>query len=226
MIRSPAARYSMGSHQGALFPNEEPPHDVSLRTYYISEAEVSFDDYDRFAAATGRPRPDDQGWGRGRQPVVNVNWEDARAYTDWLSQQTGKRYRLPSEAEWEYAAAGASEGFYWWGYKLGYNNAVCFNCGSEWDARQPAPVKSLTPNEYGLHNTAGNVMEWVADCYHTNYHGAPADGSAWEEPNCALRVARGGAFNRPAEKLRTASRTRHDPQVRLNMLGFRVVREP
>ena len=226
MIRIPAARYSMGSHQGALFPDEEPPHDVNLRTYYISEAEVTFDDYDRFAAATGRPRPDDHGWGRGRQPVVNVNWEEARAYTDWLSQQTGKRYRLPTEAEWEYAAAGASEGFYWWGYKLGYNNAVCFNCGSDWDARQPAPVKSLPPNDYGLHNTAGNVMEWVADCYHMNYKGAPADGSAWVEPNCASRVARGGAFNRPAEKLRTASRTGHDPQVRLNMLGFRVVREP
>jgi formylglycine-generating enzyme required for sulfatase activity len=148
------------------------------------------------------------------------------AYTRWLSQQTGRTYRLPSEAEWEYAARGGSDDWHWWGYALGQGNAVCLDCGSDWDARQPAPVGSLAANPFGLYDTAGNVMEWVQDCYNPNYQGAPADGSAWLTGDCEQRVVRGGAYNKPSANLRSSARSKLPGELRLQMLGFRVVREP
>lgn len=220
-----AGRFTMGGGMGA--PTEElPVHEVRLGPLYMGRTEVSFEEYDRFALATGRPLPDDAGWGRGRQPVINLTWEEARAYGAWLSVQTGKRYRLPSEAEWEYGARGGTELRYWWGYQTGTGNAVCFDCGSQWDNRRPAPVASLAPNPYGLHDTAGNVMEWVEDCFHPNYQGAPADGSPWNKGQCGHRVARGGAYNKPARSVRSSSRAYLTPDARLSMLGFRVAREP
>jgi formylglycine-generating enzyme required for sulfatase activity len=170
--------------------------------------------------------PDDAGWGRGKQPVVNVNWDDARAYTAWLSAQTGARYRLPSEAEWEYAARGGSDNRFWWGYPIGTGNAICFDCGSRWDNRNPAPVGSLAANGFGLHDTAGNVMEWVEDCYHPDYQGAPAGGSPWIGGDCGQHMVRGGAYNKPARSLRSGARLQMAKDSRLNNLGFRIARDP
>ena len=217
--------FQMGSHINQLASEEQPVHEVNLNSFSIGRYEVTFRDYEQFAAATERPLPDDLGWGQGPRPVINVSWNDARAYTEWLSGQTGQRYRLPTEAEWEYAAAAGTDTPYWWGFALGSGNANCFNCGSEWDGASTAPVGRFEANPFGLHNTAGNVMEWVEDCYHNSYDGAPVDGSSWQEPACRERVVRGGAFNKPGDSLRVTRRGRHDVDARLLVLGFRVVRE-
>jgi formylglycine-generating enzyme required for sulfatase activity len=205
--------------------DEQPAHEVALGPFSIGTHEVSFTEYDRFARATGRALPDDAGWGRGDRPVINVTWDDAAAYAAWLSQETGRAYRLPTEAEWEYAARGGSADRYWWGFAPEPGRAVCFDCGSRWDNRSSAPVGSLSPNPFGLYDTAGNVSEWVSDCYNQSYQGAPADGSAWLQGDCEQRVTRGGAFNKPWSSLRSAARSTLPRAARLNMLGFRLVRE-
>ena len=220
----PAGQYRMGSSRGAYRPDEEQPvHEVQVESFELGKYEVTFEEYDRFTAATGRERVDDEGWGRGRRPVVNVSWEDAVAYTRWLSEQTGKRYRLPSEAEWEYAVrAGVKKKKYSWGNEIGHNRANCDGCGSQWDDRQTATVGSFAPNAWGLHDMHGNVQEWVQDCWNDSYRGAPADGSAWERGNCFLRVLRGGSWNFPPFSLRSADRSRNINESRYSGLGFRL----
>jgi formylglycine-generating enzyme required for sulfatase activity len=174
---------------------------------------------------TRRPLPDDRGWGRGRQPAIDVSFEDARAYAEWLSKETGRRYRLPSEAEWEYAARAGTETVYWWGPKVGKNQANCGGCGSRWDIKQTAPVGSFAPNSYGLYDTAGNVWEWVEDCYHSSYTGAPADGRAWvDDETCGLRVLRGGSWDTEPSWLRSATRHGDRPDIRYHVVGFRLAR--
>jgi formylglycine-generating enzyme required for sulfatase activity len=206
-------------------PTESPAHPVKLARFLIATTEVTFADYDRFARDTGAVLPDDRGWGRGQRPVIGVNWNDAVAYTRWLSSQTGERYRLPTEAEWEYAARAGTTTFYWWGNDKGAGNAVCFDCGSRWDNQRTAPVASLSPNPFGLYDTSGNVAEWVADCWFPDHSGAPGDGSARTATACPSRVARGGAFNKPATSMRDSTRQHFDPFTRIDMLGFRVARD-
>jgi formylglycine-generating enzyme required for sulfatase activity len=196
-----------------------------LRNFAIGKNEVTFAEYRVFAHATGRKMPSDEGWGEGRRPVINISWTDAADYARWLTGQTGVNYRLPTEAEWEYAASGGVDSFYWWGYELGENRASCFDCGSRWDAKSTAPVGSFPANPFSLYDTAGNVMEWVADCYHTSYRGAPKDGSAWVEKNCVEYVARGGAYNKPGDSLHTVRRFNFQQDTRLPILGFRVARD-
>ncbi len=216
--------FTMGDAHSILTSDERPAHEVILNSYAIGAYEVTFDQYDAFTKATNRKPVDDNGWGRGNLPVINVTWDDAVAYTKWLSQQSGKKYRLPSEAEWEYAAGGGSAEAYWWGKTPGMNKSNCFNCGSRFDGRI-APVGSFKANPYGLHDTAGNVMEWVEDCYHPSYDRAPEDGSAWVGGFCGERVLRGGAYNRPAESMRTTKRGSMEPKESLPMVGFRVARD-
>ncbi len=202
-----------------------PAHEVTVAPFMIGVYEVTFEEYDRFARATGRAPPDDYGWGRGSRPVVGVSWDDAQAYVLWLSGQTSRRYRIPSEAEWEFAARAGTEGSFWWGFEMEPNRAVCFDCGSQWDNRSTAPVMSFQPNPFGLYDTAGNAMEWVADCYAPSYQSAPADGHARLDGDCSARVARGGAFNKPSSSLRSFVRARFAPGTALNMLGFRIARD-
>ncbi len=134
-------------------------------------------------------------WGRGNRPVVNVTWDDATAYAQWLSAVTGESYRLPSEAEWEYAARAGTETAYSWGDELGTNKANCDGCGSRWDDdEETAPVGSFAPNAWGLHDMHGNVWEWTGNCWNEGYAGAPADGSAWTDGHCGRRVVRGGSY--------------------------------
>ncbi len=220
----PAGGFRMG-HNLTTVSDFGPARDVEIAPFFIGAYEVTFEDYDRFARATGRPLPKDFGWGRGRQPVVGVSWDDARAYATWLSRDTGLAYRLPSEAEWEYAARAGGRGSYWWGFGLEPNRAVCFDCGSTWDNRSPAPVGSFGPSTFGLYDMAGNVMEWVADCYEPGYRDAPQDGSARIDGACTSRVARGGAFNKPSSSMRAYVRARFAPETRLDMLGFRIARD-
>ena len=225
LVRVGPGTFTMGSTSLTTAPSEVPTHEVHVDQFLISTTEVTFADYDRFARATGAPMPGDLGWGRGERPVIGVGWGDARAYAQWLSRQTGHRYRLPTEAEWEYAARGGTEWNYWWGIEKGTGNAVCFDCGSPWDNHMTAPVASLPANPYGLYDTAGNVMEWVADCWLPDYTDAPTDARARTAVDCQSRVARGGAFNRPAASMRSQARHRFAPNTRIDMLGFRVARD-
>jgi formylglycine-generating enzyme required for sulfatase activity/rhodanese-related sulfurtransferase len=224
MIELLPATYRMGSGNSLNF-DEGPRHTVSLPAFSISKREVTFRDFDRFARSTGRRLPYDESWGRGKQPVINVSWHDAVAYTRWLSKQTGHKYRLPSEAEWEYAARAGSTYSYWWEDTGGAVHANCFDCGSRWDGSQTAPVGSFAANRFGLYDMSGNVQEWTADCYHNSYTGAPADGSARVAANCTQRVVRGGAYSSPLDSLRSAKRAQLGQDTRLDNLGFRVVRE-
>jgi len=163
--------------------------------------------------------------GRGDQPVINVSWSDARAYARWLSEQTGNNYRLPSEAEWEYATRAGSVSNFWWDDGSDNPHANCFNCGSEWDSLRTATVGSFEANAFGLHDMTGNVQEWTEDCYHGSYHDAPVDGSARMLAGCTMRVVRGGAYTSPLDTLRSAKRSQYDQDIRLDNLGFRIVRE-
>ena len=209
-------------------PTEQPVREVSIKRFAMAKYEVTFEEYDRFAIATGRHLPEDLGWGRASRPVINVSWQDARGYAEWLSQATGKRYRLPTEAEWEYAARGGTNTAYWWGNEIGTNKANCDGCGSEWDGMKTAPVSSFLPNNLGLHNTAGNVWEWVQDCWHNNYSGAPTDGSAWFEASggdCGRRVVRGGSWAGKPGSLRTSDRHRAEVDKRGSDLGFRLAQD-
>jgi formylglycine-generating enzyme required for sulfatase activity len=137
---------------------------------------------------------------------------------------TGKVYRLLTEAEWEYAARAGKPTAYSWGDEIGKDNANCNGCGSEWDNRKTAPVGSFAPNAFGLYDMHGNVWEWVEDCYHDNYNGAPLDGTAWIAGDCKYRVVRGGSWMVPPQVLRTANRRRYTPGDRDPDLGFRVGR--
>jgi formylglycine-generating enzyme required for sulfatase activity len=225
MLQLPGGAFTMGNRAFAADGDAYPAHTVSLQPFLIGAFEVTFEEYDRFARATARALPSDFGVGRGKRPVIGVSWFDANDYAAWLSGETGQRYRLPSEAEWEYAARGATDTPYWWGYEAGQGRAVCFDCGAFLNRRSIAPVGSLAANPFGLFDTVGNAMEWVADCYHPSYSGAPDNGSPWLEDGCAMRVARGGSFNKPAASARSSSRDRFDPQTRIDMLGFRLARD-
>jgi formylglycine-generating enzyme required for sulfatase activity len=224
MVELPAAGFLMGSSSSSPNFAERPQHPVSLQAFAISRYEVTFEEYDRFARATGRRLPNDEGWGRGRRPVINVSWQDATAYTDWLSRQTGHTYHLPSEAQWEFAARAGTTTPHWWPDTEETIPANCFDCGSEWDGRQTAPVGRFAENGLGLHDIAGNVQEWTQDCYHNSYNGAPSDGTAWLSAGCSQRVVRGGAYSSPVDSLRSARRAQFDQDTRLDNLGFRVVR--
>jgi formylglycine-generating enzyme required for sulfatase activity/rhodanese-related sulfurtransferase/chromosome segregation ATPase len=224
MVKLPAAEFEMGSTGNSLNFDESPRHKVTLKGFSISKLEVTFSEYDKFARATGRRMPYDESWGRRDRPVINVSWNDARAYAAWLSKKTGQRYRLPTEAEWEYAARAGSTEKAWWDSKSAVKPANCFNCGSQWDGRRTAPGGSFSGNAFGLFDMAGNAQEWTEDCYHTSYRGAPEDGSAWLTAECTQRVVRGGSYSSPLDALRNARRSQYNQDVRLDNLGFRVVR--
>ena len=225
MVKISGGSFRMGCVSGRnCHPAEHPVHTVRVGRFELSKYEVTFEEYDRFTAATGREPADDKGWGRGRRPVIDVSWEDAVAYTRWLSEQTGERYRLPSEAEWEYAARAGTATAYNWGNEIGRNRANCNGCGSRWGGGQPAPVGSFSPNSWGLHDMHGNVREWVQDCYNWGYQGAPTNGSAWESGNCSRRVLRGGSYIYGPGDVRSANRYRGTPGFRFLSYGFRVAR--
>ena len=226
MVQLQAGEFTMGSQVTSPYFDERPHHQVSLSGFSIGKYEVTFDDYDKFARATGHYLPSDEGWGRGRRPVINVTWDEARAYVDWLSEQTGAHYRLPTEAEWEYAARAGTATHYWWGNDAAIGlRANCFDCGSEWDGVQTATVGNFLANPAGLHDMTGNVMEWVMDCYSPGYQNAPANGAAVSLTPCDARVVRGGSYSSPLESLRSAARAKRVRQSRIDNLGFRVVRE-
>lgn len=224
MLIVPAGSFRMGDISGGGSDDERPVHTVSFaQSFAIGRHTVTFAEYDRFAQATGRRLPNDFGWGRERRPVVDVSWEDACAYALWLAQQTGKPYRLPSEAEWEYAARAGTETAYWWGNDIGTNRANCAGSGSQWSGKQTAPVGSFAANPWGLHDTVGNVWEWTQDRWHGSYADAPVDGSAWGSGDNPYKVRRGGCWGYSSHPARASSRYGNDPGYRYYYIGFRLV---
>ena len=190
MVVLPAGSFLMGSPDGEAGrrKNEGPQRQLTVAGFAIGRYPVTFAEYDHFCEATVRKKPDDQNWGRGKMPAINVSWNEAVAYTAWLAEQTGKRYRLPSEAEWEYACRAGTTTAYWWGDDF---DAAKANT-SEGGLGRTTEVGSYPANPWGLFDTLGNVWEWVEDHLHGTYEGAPSDGrsrgTGKSSPGAARRV--------------------------------------
>jgi formylglycine-generating enzyme required for sulfatase activity len=233
MMVVPAGNFMMGSPDtGSDRRTEETPyHPVTIaRAFAISVTEVTFAQWDTcFKLGGCSTEPSDLGFGRGTRPVLNIDWIDAQQYVAWLKARTRQPYRLLSEAEWEYAARAGSVTSYPWGDAIGQNNADCAECNSTFDNRSTAPVGSFAPNRFGLYDMIGNVWEWVEDCWHDTYGGAPADGSAWttacSEPADSVRVVRGGSWDDKPADLRTASRYSPGISAQTRVNGIRVGRD-
>jgi formylglycine-generating enzyme required for sulfatase activity len=221
MVSIPAGTFEMGSNDG--HGSERPVKALKISAFYMSKYETTFEEYEAFASATGRSKPGDEGWGRGKRPVINVSWNDAVAYAEWLSKQTGKAYRLPTEAEWEYAARGGTTTKYWWGDDVGSNKANCDGCGSQWDNKQTAPVGSFSSNGFGLYDTAGNVWEWTCSEDGTYLEGKQIHCS---QSVTGQRVVRGGSWSGRANFVRSAIRNGLDATNRYDDIGFRLISSP
>jgi formylglycine-generating enzyme required for sulfatase activity len=205
--------------------NEGEAHATTIaKPFAVSKFDVTFDEWDACVAVGGCPQYSDSGMGRGRKPVIHVTWDDAQTYVAWFSLMTGAPYRLLTEAEWEYAGRAGSTTAYIWGDDVGKGNADCKGCGSRWDGKETSPVGSFAANNFGLYDMSGDVWQWVQDCYHGDYNGAPADGSAWTSGDCNGRVARGGSWDDVAAYLRSAARVRVTFDDRNGDLGFRIAR--
>ena len=244
MVVVPAGEYMMGvpdDEKDEGFPSAKPRHQVTIRRRFaVGKYEVTRGEYERFMKESGRLTADgcftyegkwkkrwknrggrdwsNPGFSQGeREPVVCVNWDEAQAYVEWLSRKTGERYRLLTESEWEYATRGGTKGRYHFGERISKSLANFY--GSRGETTQ---VGSYPANDFGLHDVHGNVSEWVEDCWHENYSGAPTDGSAWTiGGNCEVRVLRGGAWGRDGPStLRSASRDRNWARARSSVRGF------
>ena len=274
MVVIPAGTFMMGSpaSEAGRYDDEGPRHQVTLGSFALGRYEVTRAEYAAFVSATGHdvsggchvldynaddrlyewPHDENASWRSpgfsqgGDHPVVCVNWRDAQAFVDWLSRETGERYRLPSESEWEYAARAGTSTRRWWGDEAGAQQCEYANGGdatyeqevlrrfvdADWGVAEctdgsarTAPVGSFSPNDFGLHDVLGNVWEWVEDCWHNDYSGAPSDGTAWERGgNCGRRVLRGSSWLGYSRTLRSAARYRYATGARLGGAGFRVSR--
>ena len=215
--------------------NETPQHKVRIsRSFRMGVHEVTLGQFKQYIADAGRDDllTDDfmkYNSNGDRAPVTNVSWHDAQDFIGWLNKKEGARsYRLPTEAEWEYAARAGTVTRYSWGNAIGRNRANCDACGSQWDDKRPAPVGSFAANAFGLYDMHGNVFEWVEDCWHKNYKGAPTDGSTWKtecDGEGESAVLRGGSWDIDPRLLRSATRFGSGPLNRGRPLGFRLVQD-
>lgn len=241
MVVVPAGLFIMGSRLDVGI--RKPPHKVTIiKPFAVSRYEVTFAECQACVAGggcNGYTASDEFGWGKGARPVINVDWHDAQAYVAWLSEVTGKHYRLLSDAEYEYATRAGTTTVYPWGNDIKPNGkamANCKGCGSRWDHKRTAPVGSFTAegfvgtfpaNAFGLHDMVGNVFEWTEDCWHYSYNGAPRDGSAWlkaDGGDCTQRVVRGGDWGNAPDLSRSAYSIGFVTDDRYYDLGFRVAR--
>jgi formylglycine-generating enzyme required for sulfatase activity len=224
LVTLPRGAFTMGSNADDL--SERPAHQVSIGApFAIGKYEVTAEQWNACAAADACPRLANIASMPGNVPAHDVSWEDAQKYVAWLSKTTGKTYRLPTEAEWEYAARGGTATRHWWGEQMRAGNANCKGCGEPWQQDAPAKVGSFAANPYGLHDVNGSVWEWVSDCWHNSYRGAPADGRAWDEQNCRVRVIRGGSWRDGPAYMLSSTRFKYDASVRESQNGFRVARD-
>ena len=216
MVVIPAGSFTMGSPQ-----TEGPQHIVLfVQPFAMGKYVVTFAEWDSCVSGGGcSHRPSDQGWGRGRRPVINVSWDDAKEYARWLSEKTGKDYRLPSESEWEYTARAGTRTAYHTGESISPTQANFDN-----ERQQTAEVGSYSPNSFGIYDVHGNVWEWVEDCWNDSYNGAPGDGLPWTTGICERRVERGGSWSETSRNIRSASRNYDSGSWRRNSAGFRIAR--
>jgi formylglycine-generating enzyme required for sulfatase activity len=227
VVEIPAGEFQMGDVERLGGEDEQPVRTVTIAPFLLSKHEMTFEAYDQFVELTGHRRPKDQGWGRDKRPVIDVSWEDAQAYVTWLSSATGKSYRLPTEAEWEYAARFGDRQETWAGTsdERELEQYAVFHRNS---GGKTAKVGSKQPNAFGLYDLSGNVGEWVEDCWHKNYQGAPTDGSAWLKENggdCGRRVVRGGSWFHGPENVRTSLRNWDTSVYRSDFIGFRLAQD-
>ena len=220
MLVLPGGTFMMGDSFAAN-PGEIPAREVTVRPFAISEYEITVADYNHYVLSI----PGNEAMPGTDRPVTGLTRNEANAYATWLSQQTGHNYRLPSEAEWEYAAGGTATTAYWWGPRLKPGRAHCINCSSTFPPISPAPIGRFQPNPFGLYDTSGNVAELVADCWHTNYYDAPTEAIIRPGGDCERAVIRGGSFESPEASLRTSFRDNVPASYRSNTIGFRLVRE-
>jgi formylglycine-generating enzyme required for sulfatase activity len=217
LVVVPAGTFTRGSSAAEQRPAETPQHLVKISApFAIGKYEVTFDEWDACVREHGcRYVPDDRGWGRGRHPVIHVSWDDAQQYVQWLSRKARRDYRLPSEAEWEYAARAGTVTPYAFGQHISPQQANYYTRGT-------SPVGAFAPNRFDLHDMHGNVWEWTADCWNDNYVGAPRDADPRRSGDCSRRVVRGGSWDDYPWFLRSAERSSGRATIRLNDLGFRV----
>ena len=240
MVLIPGGTFMMGDMSGDGYENEQPVHEVTVPAFRMGKHEVTFALWDACVEDGGCNgySPDDEGWGRGNRPVINISWEDVRLFINWLNSKTSGGYRLPSEAEWEYAARAGSATKYYFGddeaqlcryanhadastYEY-WRNETCDDGVSEGTAE----VGRYQPNEFGLYDMHGNVSEWVEDPWHANYEGAPVDGSVWEEDGCCgTSVSRGGSWNDGPDLTRSAFRFCAYHSYFGPVLGFRLAQD-
>ncbi|WP_232299223.1 formylglycine-generating enzyme family protein [Azoarcus sp. CIB] len=224
MVGLPPGEFVMGSNTDD--PTERPAHRVSIaQPFAIGKYEVTNEQWSACVDAGACPRLGSEANSVKNAPVRDLSWDDARQYVQWLSKSNGKSYRLPTEAEWEYALRGGTATRYWWGSQMRNGNANCKDCGEPWRPDGPANVGSFAANPYGLHDMNGSVWEWVSDCWHNSYKGAPDDGRSWEDANCSVRVIRGGSWRDGADYMLASTRFKYGASVRHSQNGFRVVRD-
>jgi len=209
--------FAMGSNEDI---SERPVHQVTIKPFAIGKFPVSVQEWNACATAKACGFVST---GKDEAPITNVSWSDARQYVAWLAETTGKPYRLPTEAEWEYAARAGTQTKYWWGDQFQADAANCKNCAAN---EQPVKVGSLKPNPFGLYDMGGSVDQWVEDCWHKTYQGAPADGSAWVEGQCPSHVLRSGSWKNDGRYVRPSNRDSYDTNVRYPTHGFRVALSP
>jgi formylglycine-generating enzyme required for sulfatase activity len=221
MISVRGGEFKMGSDDD---PSERPIHVVTIKPFSIGKFPVSVGEWKQCVAAkacadlgSGNVGPSDD-----KMPMANLSWRDTKQYVAWLSDATKHNYRLPTEAEWEYAARGGTQTRFWWGNEFVENMADCNGCEKAYDQYRPTTIGSFKPNPFGIYDMSSLVNEWVEDCWHKNYAGAPSDGAAWETGDCGQRVLRGGAWRNNSNYARPSNRDRYDATVRYFTHGFRV----
>lgn len=241
MVVIPAGTFNMGAPESEKDSShdERPVHAVTIRRFALGKYEVTPDEWEACVADGDCTKARDEGYGRGGRPKTDVSWEDAKRYVKWLSRRTGQTYRLPSEAEWEYAARGGTTTMWHWGedpseacrYENVHDETSKRENKFSWEAfpcddgyATTAPVGTFRPNPYGLHDISGNVIEWTEDCLNYSYVGAPKDGGAWTKGECSRRVTRGGNWSVEPRTTRSAMRGSSEPSVRYDYMGFRVAR--
>lgn len=228
MVVIPAGEFIIGSglDEVGRQKEESPQLAISLGEHFaMGIYPITFSEYDFYCRNAGIKPPDDQCWGRRNRPVINVNWHEAVDYCHWLSEISGRIYRLPTEAEWEYAARAQSSTRYWWGNEIAAGYAHCDGCEPENELEQTVPVGRFQPNPFGLFDMHGNVFEWCQDRWHSNYTGLPQNGAPWMSGVSSKRVIRGGSWLDHPQHLRSANRWGNLAKERHDFLGFRVVRE-
>lgn len=247
MIVIPSGTFLMGSPESEWghTDNESPLHRVTFsQPFALGRYVVTFEEYDRYWEAIRKKsswlgrfltksedgKPKDAGWGRGKRPVIYVSWKDAQAYCAWLSNETGKKYRLPSESEWEYGCRVGTGTAFWWGNHLTQKQAnydAHYGYGGVEAQKgeligKTLPVDEFVPNPWGLYQMNGNVFEWCQDKWHDDYTDAPTDGSAWETGTTELRIVRGGSWYNLPEWVRSGYRSKHDLMTSRTDLSFRL----